>query len=113
MTLVFFIQKSKSNEKHLVYILGPHTFCRTELLSNAVFNYEDKDKYVVIVRVADHAGLSHLSAFNISIEDQNDQPTNLTVEGELMVIVRENSIDTLIGEFETTDEDTGQSYLYV
>ena len=94
------------------YILGPHTLCRTKLLSNVVFNYEENNQYTVIIRVADHAGLSKLSSFNISIEDRNDQPTNLTVEGELMVFVQENSVDKLIGEFETTDEDIGQSYLY-
>lgn len=89
-----------------------HTACSTKLLSNAVFDHENENLYNIIVRVADHAGLSHISAFNITITDKNDKPTNVTIDGEIFVIIQENIIDKKIGELETIDEDVRQQYLY-
>ncbi|XP_066935500.1 protocadherin Fat 4-like isoform X3 [Clytia hemisphaerica] len=89
-----------------------HTSCETQIISTTSFNFEEEDKYSVMIKVADHAGLSHLQQFNISIGDVNDRPTNVTVEGEIMVFVKENSVDKMIGELETIDEDIGQQYKY-
>ena len=64
----------------------------------------------ILVKVTDHAGLSHVVGFNVTLVDENDRPTNVTVEGEKLVFVQENLVDKHIGELETQDEDTGQTY---
>ena len=97
----------------LVIFLATHTLCETQLLTNTMFNYEDENLYNILVKVSDHAGLSHVAAFNVTIGDRNDAPRNVTVEGEVMVFVKENLLDTMIGELETTDEDLTQTFRYI
>ena len=97
----------------LFAIIETHTLCETGLLTNIVFNYEEETLYNILIRVSDHAGLSHIAEFNVTIGNRNDAPTNVTVEGEVMVFVKENAVDFMIGEVETTDEDIKQSFKYV
>ena len=75
------------------------------MLTNTVFNYEEETMYNILIKVSDHAGLSHIAEFNVTIGDMNDAPTNVTVEGERLVVVKENMMNYMIGELETIDED--------
>ena len=94
----------------LFFILGNQTECFCQLLTNQELDYEKDSTLVLLVKVADHANLSHIAEFNISVIDRNDKPTNLTILGETMVFVMENRVDTEIGKLEVVDEDDGQSY---
>ena len=87
--------------------------CETQLLTNTVLNYEEEALYNIIIKVSDHAGLSHIAQFNVTIGDANDVPTNVTVEGKVVVVVNENLVDTMIGELKTIDEDLTQNFTYV
>lgn len=75
-----------------------------------MLNYEENNVLVVLVKVADHANLSHVAQFNISLMDKNDAPTNVTVSGETSIFVLENRQDVEIGKLETVDEDAEQTH---
>lgn len=84
--------------------------CETKLLTTQGLNYEENNVLVILVKVADHANLTHVAQFNISLVDTNDAPVNVTVSGEMRVFVFENFPDVEIGKLETVDEDSGQSH---
>ena len=88
----------------------PHTNCKTVLRVAGSLDFEVNAYEEVAVRVTDNNGLSHSQNFNISIVDQNDKPTNITLNGGLIGYVNENLDNTLVGRLEAEDEDVGQSH---
>ena len=93
--------------------LGEMTLCETKLLTNIEFNYEEESMYRIVIKVSDHAGLSRITKFNVTIGDRNDAPSNVTVRGEIRMQVKENMLDMIIGELRTIDEDQMQTFKYV
>ena len=89
------------------------TVCSTLLTVSGVLNFEKDANKSVIVRVTDKGGLHHSQAFTISVVDQNDQPTDISLNGIHVGFVNENEAKILIGTLETEDEDYGQHYKYV
>ena len=89
------------------------TLCSALLKVSGPLNYEEDANKSIIVRVTDKGGLHHSKAFSISVLDQNDQPTNITLNRLHVGFVNENDPDTLIGTLETEDEDYDQHYRYV
>ena len=94
----------------LFSISAAHTQCKTKLLTTKELNYEDAHTRFLLVKVADHANLTHVVQFNISLVDKNDSPLNITVSGETMVFVEENKQDVRIGKLECIDEDNAQTH---
>jgi hypothetical protein len=81
-----------------------------QLKTNAIFDYETKNNYSIRVKTTDQAGLSYEKQLTVSVTDVNENPTNLTLSNNS---VGENSpLNTLIGNFTTTDPDTGNTFNY-
>lgn len=81
-----------------------------ELQSTAIFDFETKDTYLVRIQTNDgNSGLFE-KAFTISINDVNEVPSDISLDNSS--IDESNPIGTVVGTFSTTDEDTGQSYIY-
>ncbi len=74
-----------------------------ELLTDANFNYEEASVYSVRVQSTDASGSSIAAAFQISIEDANDTPTDIVLSANQ--IEEEQPTGIFIGEFDVIDED--------
>ncbi|MGC9423940.1 Ig-like domain-containing protein [Vibrio sp.] len=74
-----------------------------QLLTNAVFNYEEKSSYSIRVQSTDSGGETFQKAFTITIENINDQPV-----AEDKILFTSVNIDLAIdlSKF-VSDEDTG------
>jgi hypothetical protein len=81
-----------------------------QLKTNSVFDYETKNSYNIRVKTTDQGGLSFEKQLTIGVTDVNETPTNLTLSNST---VSENQIlGTVIGNFTTTDPDTGNTFTY-
>ncbi|TRU84586.1 MAG: hypothetical protein EWV54_17670, partial [Microcystis novacekii Mn_MB_F_20050700_S1D] len=80
------------------------------LLTNAIFDYESKNSYSIRVQTSDSNGGVFQKALTINVNDVNENPTDLSFGNNS---VAENSpLNTLIGNFTTTDPDTGNTFSY-
>ncbi|MFM6787089.1 MAG: SdrD B-like domain-containing protein [Microcystis panniformis] len=82
------------------------------LLTNAIFDYESKNSYRIRVQTSDSNGGVFQKALTINVNDvnENENPTDLSLSNNS---VEENSpLNTLIGNFTTTDPDTGNTFSY-
>jgi hypothetical protein len=81
-----------------------------QLKVNGLLDYETKNNYSIRVKTTDQGGLSYEKQLNVSVSDVNENPTNLNLSNNT---VAENSpLNTLIGNFTTTDPDTGNTFTY-
>ena len=89
------------------------TTCTDTLLVSGAINFEETASVDVIVRVTDDKKLFRADKFTVAVTDVNDPPTNVTIDGSLTGVVRENTKDVQIDELLTDDEDAGQTFTYV
>ncbi|NCS20089.1 MAG: hypothetical protein GPJ15_08765 [Microcystis aeruginosa G11-06] len=81
-----------------------------QLKTNTTLDYESKNSYSIRVKTTDQGGLSYEKQLTVSVSDVNENPTNLNLSNNT---VAENSpLNTLIGNFNTTDPDTGNTFSY-
>ena len=81
-----------------------------QLKVNGLLDYETKNNYSIRVKTTDQGGLSYEKQLTVSVSDVNENPTNLNLSNNT---VAENSpLNTLIGNFTTTDPDTGNTFTY-
>ncbi|XP_028399274.1 protocadherin Fat 4-like [Dendronephthya gigantea] len=88
------------------------TKCTAQLKVKGSLNYEVTTSLKITVRVTDQHGKFIVRMFNITVLDNNDRPSNVTISGSLEANVVENSRTVLIGELVTTDEDKNQNHHY-
>ena len=86
------------------------TKCEVYLISNEIFNYEKQSIYQIAIKVKDHDNLSHIQTFDVNILDENDPPSHVTVNGEMLCLVQENLRYREIGHLEVIDEDLNQGF---
>ncbi|MDG1090588.1 MAG: cadherin domain-containing protein, partial [Flavobacteriaceae bacterium] len=81
----------------------------TDLLTDAVFDYETKSSYNIRVQTSDGMS-SYEEAFTISVNDVNDVPTDIDLSTSS---VNENvTTGTTVGELTTIDADNGDTFTY-
>ncbi|WP_147073278.1 DUF4347 domain-containing protein, partial [Microcystis aeruginosa] len=81
-----------------------------QLKVNGLLDYETKNNYSIRVKTTDQGGLSYEKQLTVSVSDVNESPTDVTLSNNT---VAENSpLNTLIGNFNTTDPDTGNTFTY-
>ncbi len=81
-----------------------------QLLSSAVFNYENKNSYSILVLTTDSKGFFEGEIFIIEILDINEPPTNITLSNNS---IDENLlVNTLVGNLTTSDSDANDTYTY-
>jgi hypothetical protein len=86
------------------------TIVGSTLKTNALFNYETKSSYSILVRTNDGHGGTFERQFTIDVTDVNEAPTNITLSSSS--IAENQPSGTEIGTFTTTDEDGGPTYTY-
>jgi len=88
------------------------TIENTQLLSNAIFDFEAKNSYSIRIKSTDLAGDSVEQVFAINILDslENQVPTDILLSNSS--IAENNAIGTSIGIFETNDPDANDTHTY-
>lgn len=81
-----------------------------ELRSNHVFNYSERQSYLIRVRSTDSGGLHKDENFVITIEDINNAPTEITLDNN--EIYSGLPSGTFIGAFDTEDLDETDTHTY-
>ncbi len=73
-------------------------------------NFEAKNSYSIRVRTTDQGGLSYEKVFTVGVTDVNEAPILLLLSNN---ITQENvTANSLIGNFSSTDPDTGNTFTY-
>ncbi len=81
-----------------------------QLLTDTIFNFENKKSYFVRIKTTDSKGLSFEKSFLITILDANDAPTKINFTSKT---IQENRFaTTTVGKLSSTDEDTSDSHIY-
>ena len=86
------------------------TIQNNQLKSNTSLDFESKSSYTVRVKTTDQGGLSYEKALAINVTNINEAPTNLTLSNSS--IAENKPTGTIIGNFITTDPDTGNTFTY-
>ncbi|MBM3964795.1 MAG: choice-of-anchor D domain-containing protein [Planctomycetes bacterium] len=81
----------------------------TQLLSNAIFNFESRSNYSVLVRATDVAGSVTDKSFTILVEDVNEPASSIQLSNTVMP---ENSSNLLVGIISTNDPDQNETMFY-
>ena len=76
---------------------------RIQVADGATFDHETESSYTVTVRVTDRHGLTHDEEITITIDDVNEAPDTISLNGGTEVEIPENS--TLIGTLSATDPE--------
>ncbi|MBO1050776.1 MAG: hypothetical protein HEQ25_01805 [Dolichospermum sp. DET73] len=86
------------------------TISSNQLKINASPDFETKNSYSIRVKTTDQGGLSYEKQLTIGVNNVNETPTNLILSN---TSVNENvALLTVIGDFSTTDIDTGNTFSY-
>jgi RHS repeat-associated protein len=86
------------------------TLVGNELRIKSSPDFETKPTYNIRVKTTDAGGLSFEQTFIVNITNVNESPIALTLSGNTLA---ENSlVNSLIGTFNTTDPDAGDSHTY-
>ena len=80
------------------------------LKSTQSYNFEEKDNLTVRIKTTDENGESFEKQFSISITDQNDAPTGLSLSSSN--IEEGLPMNTVVGILSTEDEDQEDSFTY-
>lgn len=88
------------------------TSCTVDVSLAKPLNYEKFKLRYITVRVTDDHGSFKVQRFSINVTDCNDAPTDVTLSGGTSAVVNENAKGVFVGELETTDEDSSQSWSY-
>jgi len=82
-----------------------------QLKAKQPFDYETKSSYSIYIKISDKAGNSRGKNFTITVLDQNDAPTAITLSNT--VIDEGDPIGTIVGTFAATDQDISDSHTFV
>ena len=86
------------------------TITNNQLKTNSEFNFETKNSYSIRVKTTDQGGSFFEKELTIGVTNVNETPTNLTLSTST---VEENkAVGTVVGNFTTTDPDTGNTFTY-
>ncbi len=86
------------------------TISGSNLLTNAVFNFETKSSYSIRVRTTDAGGLFFEKALTITVINVNEAPTDISLSASS--VAQNLPVGTVVGAFSTTDPDLGNTFTY-
>ncbi|MFA5916985.1 MAG: hypothetical protein WC850_01975 [Candidatus Gracilibacteria bacterium] len=82
----------------------------TGLFVDGIINFEAKTTYSILVRSTDSLGMFFDKQFNITVNNLNEAPIDLTLSGST---IDENvGVGVVVGDLTTTDEDVGDTFAY-
>ena len=84
-----------------------------ELVSNRVFNFEDENRFTIVVEARDGTGYSIEQTFRIEVINADDPPTGIDISRQS--IAENNAVGDVVGAFSLTDDDNSlvpQAFTY-
>ena len=82
----------------------------SQLRTNALFDFESRQNYVIFVQTNDGNGGLYNKQFSLSVTDSNDAPTDIALTN---TAIGENLMaNTFIGKLSAIDPDLSGSYVY-
>lgn len=93
-----------SNDNNKFEIVG------NELRTTATFDFETRSTYSIRVRSRDSGGLFVFGVFTINVTNADEAPLDVTLAPAQ--ISENQPANSLVGSFNTTDADTGDSFTY-
>jgi VCBS repeat-containing protein len=80
-----------------------------KLKAGISLDFEEDESIELTVTSTDRGGLSTSKTFTIEVQDKNDAPTAIALDG---ATVDENAAGAVIGTLSTTDQDAGETFTY-
>jgi large repetitive protein len=81
-----------------------------QVADGSLLDYEQRQRHTIEVKSTDSGGLESTQSFTIQVTNVNEAPTNLTLS---KTSIAENSpANAAIGQFSTTDPDSGSTFTY-
>ncbi len=80
------------------------------VVTAVAFDYESRNQYQIGVKVTDQDGLDYNKVFNISIINQNERPTGLSLSNDM--IEENNAAGSVVGALSTVDPDGDNLFEY-
>ncbi|XP_065053229.1 protocadherin Fat 4-like isoform X4 [Rhopilema esculentum] len=87
------------------------TVCSADLIVSGSLNFEQSKSHKVTMRAEDRGHFIHRT-FSIVVEDTNDPPSELLINGKGYEDVRENSPGAVVGKLFAVDEDHNQTHQF-
>lgn len=81
-----------------------------QLQTAAVFDFETKSSYSVLLMTDDGTGNTREEIFTISVNDVSEAPTALALNANS--ITENNAVNDLIGTLSSIDQDAGETFTY-
>lgn len=81
-----------------------------QLVASSPFDFETQPAVSVRIQTIDQAGNSLEKVFSITIENQNEEPSDILLSG--LSIAENQTVGTLVAEISTTDPDQDDSHTY-
>ena len=81
-----------------------------QLKTNAIFDFETKNSYTIRINAIDQDGLSVEKQLTIRVTNINEASTDILLSKNS--IPENQAIGTSVGDFSTTDPDTGNTFTY-
>jgi gliding motility-associated-like protein len=81
-----------------------------KIQTNAALNYEAQSSYSVLVKTQDSNGCSFTKQFTITVNNVNDQPTNIALSNS--TVTENNSANATIGTLTSEDQDGTAAFTY-
>ncbi|XP_052767838.1 protocadherin Fat 4-like [Mya arenaria] len=90
------------------------TRCRGDMRSSHIFDFEKEQAIAIQLLVTDSRGLQNEQEVTLKMENTNDQPTNILIDGSNVSLVHcpENTKSAVLGSLTAEDEEDGQSYSF-
>ncbi|PKN86556.1 MAG: hypothetical protein CVU46_07375 [Chloroflexi bacterium HGW-Chloroflexi-8] len=80
------------------------------LVTLAVFDFETKPSYSIRIRTTDQGGLYYEEAFTITVSDENESPTDITLSSS--TVAENSAINTVVGILSSSDPDADNTFSY-
>ncbi|MDZ4667751.1 MAG: cadherin domain-containing protein [bacterium] len=81
-----------------------------ELRSNAIFDFETKNFYIIVLNSTDAAGATYTKQFVINIKDSVDAPTALDISNNS--VAENEATDAYVGTLNASDADQFSGFTY-
>ncbi|MEP2023950.1 Ig-like domain-containing protein, partial [Reichenbachiella sp.] len=81
-----------------------------ELRASVTLDHENQDSYTMSIQTNDGNGGTFEDDITITVNDLNENPSEITLNGSS--IIENNSVDDVIGNFSTEDQDDGDTHTY-
>ncbi len=82
------------------------------ILTAGILNYEAKSSYEVIVRTTDSGGLTFDKTITVTVNDLNEDPTDVSISASTIDENVDTSGGSSIGTLSSTDPDSGDTFTY-